>query len=98
MYQKPVTGYPFPGNGSHLTDSNPTPPINLCLDFPQVRFDLFHSGFPWVTELGAMAKTLRNVSIALAWMHIISPTSAQQALSEYLDTVPVAKIFGLGGD
>jgi len=24
MYQKPVTDYPFPGNGSHLTDSHPS--------------------------------------------------------------------------
>jgi uncharacterized protein len=31
-------------------------------------------------------------------MHIISPTTAQRALSEYLDTVPLAKIFGFGGD
>ena len=86
------------GNGNYLTNSNPTHLINLCLDYPDVRFDLFHSGYPWVTELGAMAKTLRNVTIDLTWMHIISPATAQRALSEYLDTVPLAKIFGFGGD
>ena len=86
------------GNGNYLTNSNPTHLINLCLDYPDVRFDLFHSGYPWVTELGAMAKTLRNVTIDLTWMHIISPATAQRALLEYLDTVPLAKIFGFGGD
>lgn len=86
------------GNGNYLTNSNPTHLINVCLDYPEVRFDLFHSGYPWVTELGAMAKTLRNVSIDLTWMHIISPTTAQRALAEYLDTVPLSKIFGFGGD
>jgi len=86
------------GNGNYLTNSNPTHLINVCLDYPDVRFDLFHSGYPWVTELGAMAKTLRNVSIDLTWMHIISPTTAQRALAEYLDTVPLSKIFGFGGD
>ena len=86
------------GNGNYLTNSNPTHLINVCLDYPEVRFDLFHSGYPWVTELGAMAKTLRNVSIDLTWMHIISPTTSQRALAEYLDTVPLSKIFGFGGD
>ena len=34
----------------------------------------------------------------MCWMHIISPSRSQTALSDWLDEVPANKIFGFGGD
>lgn len=34
----------------------------------------------------------------MCWMHIISPSRARSALSDWLDEVPANKIMGFGGD
>jgi hypothetical protein len=34
----------------------------------------------------------------LCWLHVISPWVAQQTLHEWIETVPVNKIFASGGD
>jgi len=36
--------------------------------------------------------------VDLCWLHIISPTVARRALSEWLETVPGNKILAFGGD
>jgi uncharacterized protein len=63
-----------------------------------VQFDLFHIGYPWWRDCAVLAKMFPNVNIDFCWMHIISPTGARAALHEMLDSVPVNKIFGYGGD
>ena len=34
----------------------------------------------------------------MCWAHVISPYASKCALAEFLDTVPVTKINGFGGD
>lgn len=86
------------GNGNVISDSNPTLLTNLFLEYRNVKFDLFHMGYPYVMELSNLAKNFRNVYIDMCWGHIISPEAARRALVEWLDAVPANKISAFGGD
>ena len=86
------------GNRGMLSNSNPELLENLFLKYPGVKFDLFHIGYPYTGVTAALAKIYPNVHIDMCWAHIISPVSAQNALSDFLDAVPYNKIMGFGGD
>jgi uncharacterized protein len=86
------------GTGNIIYDSNPVLLSNLFLEYRNVRFDLFHMGYPYTMELGTLAKNFSNVYIDMCWGHIVSPEAARRALVEWLDTVPANKISAFGGD
>ena len=86
------------GNGNFLTDANPALLSNLFLEYANVKFDLFHMGYPYVMEAGTLAKNFRNVTLDMCWGHIISPEASRRALVEWLDAVPANKISAFGGD
>jgi len=86
------------GNGNFIADSNPTLLSNLFLEYQGAKFDLFHMGYPYIMELGVLAKNFRNVFIDMCWGHIVSPEAARRALVEWLDAVPANKISAFGGD
>ncbi|MCL5070927.1 MAG: amidohydrolase family protein [Actinobacteria bacterium] len=86
------------GNGNIITNSNPTLLTSLFIDYPDVRFDLFHIGYPYQNEITVLAKNFPNVYIDMCWAHIISPNASVNALLEWIDTVPLNKISAFGGD
>jgi hypothetical protein len=86
------------GNGNIITNSNPVNLVNLFMEYPKARFDIFHAGYPYGGELCAIAKNFRNVYVDLCWSHIISREYTVRFLEEALDTIPANKIFGFGGD
>ncbi len=86
------------GNGGFIQNTRPENLANLFYLYPKVKFDLFHISYPYIGELSSVAKLFPNVHIDFTWAHIISPTVSRRALHEFLDTVPVNKIFGYGGD
>lgn len=45
-----------------------------------------------------LAKGFPNVYADFCWAYVVSPSAARRTLSEFLDTVPVNKILGFGGD
>jgi hypothetical protein len=86
------------GNGNVIYEANPVHLTNLFLEYGDVKFDVFHMGYPYMQELSNLAKNFRNVFIDMCWGHIISPTAARRALVEWLDAVPANKISAFGGD
>lgn len=86
------------GYTNQISDSRPTHLINLVSEYRNVRFVLFHGGFPWCREWGVMGKNFPNVWLDLCWLHIISPATTVQMLDEWLDYVPSNKLFAFGGD
>lgn len=86
------------GNGNVITNSRPTLLTDLFLRYPRARFDIFHAGYPYHHELACLAKNFANVYADLCWMHIISPWMAGEILHEWLETIPINKILGFGGD
>ena len=86
------------GSGNLLTHSDPQLLNPLFVQYPGVKFDVFHIGYPYQHTLSALAKMFPNVYIDMCWAHIISPTASVHALAEWLDAVPVNKISAFGGD
>jgi len=86
------------GNGNYITHSDPSLLTNLFIEYENVRFDIFHIGYPYEHVLSALAKNFRNVFIDFCWANIISPAASVAALTEYLDAVPANKISAFGGD
>lgn len=86
------------GNGNYLQHTDPLQLTNLFFKYPNVTFDLFHIGYPYVGQTGILGKQFPNVTVDFAWVNIVSPAAAQRALDEYLDVMPRNKIFAFGGD
>jgi len=86
------------GNGNHIRNSDPTLLTNLFLTYPEARFDIFHAGYPFSSEVAVLAKNFPNVYVNLCWMPIISPWQAENILNEWLEMIPINKIFAFGGD
>lgn len=86
------------GSGNYPAHSNPEQLANLFLEYPQVRFDLFHIGYPYQNVSAVLAKNFPNVHLDMCWAHIVSPNASVLALQEWIDTVPLNKISAFGGD
>ena len=86
------------GNFQQIDQGNPLHLQAFLIAHPQVRFDLFHGGYPFLHEYIVLTKTYPNVSANLAWLYILSPAAASYLLNQLLETVPVNRIHGFGGD
>jgi len=86
------------GNFNTITNSKPTHLTNLFRKYGEVRFDVFHGGYPYCSEAGLMAKYFPNVYIDGCWLAHISPAAYKRALDEWIEIVPSNKIFAWGGD
>ncbi len=76
-------------------------PAHLCTlatRFPQVRFVLFHAGYPFGPELIAMAKHYPNVYADMCWAWAIDPYRSIDFLRSMLHAAPVNKLLVFGGD
>lgn len=86
------------GHGNILSNSHPGLLNPIFMDYPNMKFDIFHIGYPYQSELGVMCKMFKNVYIDMCWAHIISPVASRNILSEWLEFLPYNKINGFGGD
>lgn len=86
------------GIGNYIENSNPALLSNLFLEYQDVKFDIFHIGYPFEKTLTALAKMFPNVFIDMCWAHVISPSACIHILKEWLDTVTINKISAFGGD
>jgi hypothetical protein len=99
-YDKPVaihTGIQA-GKGKIIGDSDPTLLTNLFIDYPDVKFVLYHGSYPYGGEVAALAKNYRNVYIDMNWVYSVSPTYSERYFNEWLEMVPVSRITAFGGD
>ncbi len=72
--------------------------IPVIMRHPDVRFDIYHVGYPWVRETLMLGKGFSNVWLNFCWTHIISQRFAMAALDEAIDLIPTNKILAFGGD
>lgn len=86
------------GNYNTLSNSNPLLLENLFRSYPKVNFVLFHGGYPYIHEVGVLAKYFPNVYLDACWLSDISISAYKRALSEWIEVVPSNKIFAWGGD
>lgn len=83
---------------AQLSGSNPMLLERTIATYPDVKFVLFHGGFPWTYEIGALAHNYKNVYIDMNWLPIISTKAAETALHTYLEIVPNSDHISWGGD
>ncbi|NBT95691.1 MAG: hypothetical protein EBT47_12020, partial [Chloroflexi bacterium] len=89
---------PRAGSYGSLEGTSLAPMAGLIRAHRDARFDISHSGFPYLTEAAVLAKTCENVFLNLSWMHIYSPEGCVRALREWIRMVPINKIIGFGDD
>ena len=79
-------------------DSQPTYLIPIAMRYPNVSFDLFHLGMPFVREGVMIGKMFPNVSLNFCWTTVVSPELTVRMLDECVDLVPMNNIIVFGGD
>ncbi len=74
---------------------------NLCpllARYPEARFVLMHTAYPYSDELVSIAKHYPNVWVDLCWAWSIDPYSSTDFVRRFLHAVPCNKLFAFGGD
>ena len=78
---------------ARVQGSNPMLLVDVIEANPDTKFILFHGGYPWVGETGAIAMKHKNVWIDSCWLPTLSYTMAKRAYQEWLDAVPSDRIM-----
>lgn len=86
------------GNANDITNSRAALLVNLFIKYPKVKFDIYHISWPYTEELIDICKNFPNVYIDFAWAWIMNPPACRRYLADMLETVPMTKIHGFGGD
>jgi uncharacterized protein len=84
---------------ARIQGSNPMLLVNLISANPQTQFELFHGGYPWVRETGAIGQKFgSHVWINGVWLPTISYTTAKRVFNEWLEVVPSNRLMWGGDD
>lgn len=83
---------------AQLSGSNPMLLEPVIASYPDVKFVLFHGGFPWIYEIAGLAHNYKNVYIDMNWLPLISTKAAETALHTYLEIMPNNHNISWGGD
>lgn len=86
------------GGSGNVTRTNVTHMNSLFARHPSTKFAVFHGSFPYMGELAAIAKNFPNVYVDNCWMPIISPSQTREWMHSWIETVPLNKLMGYGGD
>ncbi len=86
------------GSRHSMEGCSAAPMVNLFRACPEARFDLSHSGFPYLHETTVLAKAWPNVYLNMDWIQAVSPEASRRALAEWLRAVPYNKIIAYGDD
>lgn len=81
-----------------LNNQDPVHLFPIMEKYPDVTFDIYHMGMPFVRKCAFLGKNYHNAYLNLCWSHIVSSEMTIAGITEWLDVVPVNKIFGFGGD
>ena len=68
-----------------LSGSRPMNFEPILIKYPNVRFVLFHSGYPWTDEAAGLAHNHANALPSLTWTATICTSAAVRALGDFID-------------
>ena len=83
---------------ARLAGSNPMMLEQTIENNPEVKFVLFHGGFPWVNEVASLAHNHPNVYLDMNWIPLVSTEAAKNALHTFLEILPNCNHLSWGGD
>jgi predicted TIM-barrel fold metal-dependent hydrolase len=79
---------------ARIQGSSPMLLVDLIEANPKTKFILFHGGFPWIGETGAIVmRHYRHVWIDSVWLPTLSYTMAKRAFHEWLEVMPSDRIM-----
>jgi predicted TIM-barrel fold metal-dependent hydrolase len=79
---------------ARIQGSNPILLVDMIQANPKTRFILFHGGYPWIGETGAIVMHHEShVWVDSCWLPTISYTAAKRAFHEWLDVMPSNRIM-----
>ena len=86
---------PFQIHTGHarIQGSNPMLLADLIAANPKTKFILFHGGYPWIGETGAIATRYKNVWVDSVWLPTISYTMGKRAYQEWLEVMGSNRIM-----
>jgi hypothetical protein len=86
---------PFQIHTGHarIQGSNPMLLVDFIAANPKTKFALFHGGYPWIGETGAIATRHRNVWVDSVWLPTISYTMGRRAYEEWLEVMGSNRIL-----
>ena len=87
---------PFQIHTGHarIQGSNPMNLVDLIAAHPETKFILFHGGYPWIGETGAiMQRHGRHVWIDTVWLPMISYSMGKRAFQEFLEVMPSNRLM-----
>ena len=67
--------------------------VDMIAANPDTKFILFHGGYPWIGETGAIATRHRNVWVDSVWLPTISYTRGKRAYQEWLEVMGSNRIL-----
>jgi len=83
---------------NEITKTNPALFTSVLELHRDVKFDLFHGGWPYMGEFLFLGKNYPNVYLDLCWVHCIDPQYSIDLIRRAVMTVPHKKLMGGGGD
>jgi uncharacterized protein len=86
------------GGSKDIRMSDPQLLIPMFGKYPDIRFDIFHGGWPYTEQWLEIGKSWPNVFLNFTWLPVITPVECERVLSEALELIPVNKLFMYGGD
>jgi hypothetical protein len=81
-----------------LSGSRPLHLEPAIVKYPQIKFILLHSGYPWYADSAGLAHNFSNVYLDLTWVPITSTHGAAQALSEFIEVAHSSNRIAWGDD
>ncbi len=79
---------------ARIQGSNPMLLVDMIEANPKTKFVLFHGGFPWVGETGAIVmRHTSHVWVDSVWLPTLSYTMAKRAFHEWLEVMPSDRIM-----
>lgn len=81
-----------------MAETDPLHLLDIMIEFSDVKFDLFHGGYPYYHSIPGILTQRLNAHADLCWMPILSQSASKRLLTELIETNNVHKVSAFGGD
>ena len=81
-----------------MVETNPINLMDIMRKFSDVKFDIFHGGFPYYHTIPGILTQRYNAYVDLCWMPILSQSATKRLLTELIEMNCSDKVFAFGGD
>ncbi|HUW90286.1 MAG TPA: amidohydrolase family protein [Candidatus Nanopelagicaceae bacterium] len=81
-----------------MVETNPVYLMDIMRKFSDVKFDIFHGGYPFHHTIPGILTQTYNAHVDLCWMPILSQSATKRLLTELIEMNCTDKVFAFGGD